>query len=75
MDDVPQPPANWADMAASLLSKLTGGVELACTFDQMEVQVPNPQNAAGPPVTWRVNGSLRIRTRGGNPDATAPTLG
>ncbi|WP_400190819.1 hypothetical protein [Hymenobacter sp. B81] len=63
--------SNWADMAASLLSKLSGGVELACTFEQMEVQVPNPQNPAAAPATWRVNGSLRIRTRGENPPANA----
>ena len=72
MPDAPTPPANWADMAASLLSKLTGGVELACTFDQMEVQVPGPQ---GTPATWRVNGSLRIRTRGGEATSTPPKLG
>ncbi|MBG8553505.1 MULTISPECIES: hypothetical protein [Hymenobacter] len=63
--------ANWADMAASLLSKLSGGVELGCTFDQMEVQVPNAQNPQGPASTWRINGSVRIRTRGENPPAPA----
>jgi hypothetical protein len=66
MADSTQPAANWADMAASLLSKLSGGVELACTFEQMELQMPNPQNPAAS-TTWRLNGSLRIRTKGGNP--------
>ncbi|MDB5234438.1 MAG: hypothetical protein JWR44_1431 [Hymenobacter sp.] len=56
--------SNWADMAASLLGKLSGGVELTCAFDQMELQVPNPQNPAAPAATWKLNGSLRIRTRG-----------
>ena len=51
-------------MAASLLSKLSGGVELSCAFDQMELQVPNSQNPQGPAATWKINGSLRIRTRG-----------
>ena len=51
-------------MAASLLGKLSGGVELSCAFDQMELQVPNPQNPSGPAATWKLNGSLRIRTRG-----------
>ena len=55
---------NWADMAASLLGKLSGGVELSCAFDQMELQVPNPQNPSAPAATWKLNGSLRIRTRG-----------
>lgn len=57
----------WADAAASLLAKLSGGVELSCAFDQMELQVPNAQNPQGPAATWRLNGSLRIRTRGENP--------
>ncbi|MCC3157039.1 hypothetical protein LJ737_07305 [Hymenobacter sp. 15J16-1T3B] len=69
MADSTQSSANWADMAASLLSKLSGGVELACTFEQMELQMPNPQNPAGAPTTWRLNGSLRIRTKGDNKPA------
>ena len=56
--------SNWADTAASLLSKLSGGVELSCAFEQMELQVPNPQNPNAPAATWKLNGSLRIRTRG-----------
>ncbi len=76
MPDSTQQPTSWADTAASLLSKLSGGVELALAFDQMELQVPNPQNPAAPAATWRLNGSLRIRTRGENPavPAAAPAL-
>ena len=62
--------SNWADMAASLLGKMSGGVELSCAFDQIELQVPNPQNTSAP-ATWKLNGSLRIRTRGEQP-STAP---
>ena len=65
--------SNWADMAASLLGKLSGGVELSCAFDQMELQVPNPQNPNAPAATWKLNGSLRIRTRGDQP-TSAPQL-
>ena len=61
---------SWADTAASLLSRLSGGIELNCAFEQMELQVPNQQNPAGPPATWRLNGTLRIRTKG-----EAPTNG
>lgn len=81
MPDSSQQPASWADTAASLLSKLSGGVELALAFDQMELQVPNPQNPAAPAATWRLNGSLRIRTRGEKPTdsalppATPPSVG
>ena len=68
---------NWSDMAASLLGKLSGGVELSCAFDQIELQVPNPQNPNAPAATWKLNGSLRIRTRGdqsGSYAATVPQL-
>ena len=61
---------NWSDMAASLLGKLSGGVELSCAFDQIELQVPNPQNPNAPAATWKLNGSLRIRTRGESTSAT-----
>ncbi|PJJ60253.1 hypothetical protein [Hymenobacter chitinivorans] len=76
MADSSQSSGSWADTAASLLSKLSGGVELNLAFDQMELQVPNPQNPGGPAATWRLNGSLRIRTRGENPaaGAAAPQL-
>ena len=60
---------NWADMATSLLGKLSGGVELSCAFDQMELQVPS---SSGPAATWKLNGSLRIRTRGEQSAATVP---
>ena len=60
---------NMADMVASILGKLSGGVELSCAFDQMELQVPNPQNPSAPAATWKLNGSLRIRTRGDQPGA------
>ena len=62
---------NWADMAASVLGKLSGGVELSCAFDQIELQVPNPQNPNAPAATWKLNGSLRIRTRSEQPAAAA----
>lgn len=63
---MPEQSTSWADTAASLLSKLSGGVEVALNFEHMELQVPNPQTP-GTPTTWRLNGSLRIRTRGENP--------
>ncbi|MBD2768318.1 hypothetical protein IC235_10475 [Hymenobacter sp. BT664] len=65
--------SNWADMAASLLGKLSGGVELSCAFDQIELQMPNPQNPNGPATTWKLNGSLRIRTRGEQAGGTRAT--
>ena len=64
---MPDQPSSWAETAASLLTKLSGGVELNLAFDQVELQVPNQQNPAGLPATWRLNGSLRIRTKGEAP--------
>lgn len=61
---MPDQNTSWADTAASLLSKLSGGVELNLAFDQVELQVPNQQSPGGPAATWRLNGSLRIRTKG-----------
>ncbi len=69
-----QPTPSWADTAASLLTRLSGGVELNLAFDQVELQVPNQQNPAGLPATWKLNGSLRIRTRGEAPAAGAPLV-
>ena len=63
---------NWADTAASLLTKLSGGVELSCAFDQIELQVPNAQNPNAPAATWSRKGPLRIRTRGENQTSTSP---
>lgn len=73
-DNSSQQAPNWADTAAALLSKLSGGVELSCAFDQIELQVPNAQNPAAPAATWRLNGSLRIRTRGENPAGSGQQL-
>ena len=66
---------SWADTAASLLTRLSGGIELNCGFDQMELQVPNQQNPAGPPATWRLNGTLRIRTKGDAPGGLTISAG
>jgi hypothetical protein len=72
-----QSATSWADTAASLLTKLSGGVELNLNFDQVELQVPNKANPAGLPATWKLNGALRIRTRGEAqpaPAASAPLI-
>ena len=69
-----QSATSWADTAASLLTKLSGVVELNLNFDQVELQVPNQANPAGLPATWKLNGALRIRTRGEAPAASAPLI-
>lgn len=69
-----QPAPSLAETALTLLSKLSGGVELNLNFDQMELQVPNQQAPGGPAATWKLNGSLRIRTKG-EPSPEAPPRG
>ncbi|AMR26530.1 hypothetical protein A0257_05005 [Hymenobacter psoromatis] len=69
-----QSATSWADTAASLLTKLSGGVELNLNFDQVELQVPNQANPAGLPATWKLNGALRIRTRSEAPVASAAPI-
>lgn len=69
-----QSATSWAETAASLLTKLSGGVELNLNFDQVELQVPNQANPAGAPATWKLNGALRIRTKGEAPAASAPLI-
>ena len=69
---MPDQPSSLADTALSLLAKLSGGVELNLSFDQVELQVPNQQNPAGPAATWKLNGSLRIRTKGEPAPAALP---
>lgn len=57
-------PMNWPELAEALYDKLTGrGAEITYQFENMEVFVPshvdeNPQFAK-----WRLNGTLKIRTR------------
>jgi len=69
-----QSATSWAETAASLLTKLSGGVELNLNFDQVELQVPNQVNPAGQPATWKLNGALRIRTKGEAPAPSAAPL-
>ncbi len=54
---------NWAELASSLLEKLTSqgaNPEVSVEFDHMEIQ-GGPDNAR-----WHVHGAVRIRTRNAN---------
>ena len=54
----------WPDFAVGLYDRLTGRkAEIAYQLEDFEIQVPSE---AGPNAThapWRINGTLRIRTR------------
>ncbi|MEM6326262.1 MAG: hypothetical protein AAF791_04005 [Bacteroidota bacterium] len=54
----------WPDLAIGLWDKLTGrGAEIAYEFENMEVHVPSGAGPDASHANWRLNGTLRIRTR------------
>ncbi|MFB6303167.1 MAG: hypothetical protein ABEH78_09950 [Haloferacaceae archaeon] len=54
----------WPELAIGLYERLTGrGAEITYDFDDMEVQVPNRVGEDAEHATWRLDGTLRIRTR------------
>ncbi len=53
----------WPQLAEGLYDFLTGrGATIEYAFENMEVQVPRDTGPEAPSATWRVNGTLRIRT-------------
>jgi hypothetical protein len=54
----------WPDLAASLYDKLTGrGAEITYQFENMEIFVPSHVAENAQQARWKLNGTLRIRTR------------
>ena len=55
---------NWPDLAIGLYDHLTGrGAEITYEFDNMEVAVPSNASDDASYANWKLNGTLRIRTR------------
>lgn len=55
---------SWAELAIDLYDKLTGrNAEITYEFENMEVWVPSGVGEATPQARWKVNGTLKIRTR------------
>ncbi|MCU0246261.1 MAG: hypothetical protein MUC42_06790 [Bryobacter sp.] len=62
----------WPDLAIGLYDKLTGrGAEITYEFANMEVSVPSSTAEEARHATWRLNGTVKIRTK----DATQPANG
>ena len=60
----------WPDLAIGLYDKLTGrGAEITYEFHGLEISVPSSASPTAQHAMWRVNGTMKIRTK----DATAPT--
>lgn len=54
----------WPELAIGLYERLTGrGAEITYDFEDMEVQVPSKVGEDAEHATWRLDGTLRIRTR------------
>jgi len=56
----------WPDLAIGLYDRLTGrNAEITYEFDNMTVGVPSGTGANADHAEWRLQGSMRIRTRDG----------
>ena len=68
----PSTPDNqtWPDLAIGLYDKLTGrGAEITYEMQGLEISIPSSAAPNAQHATWRVSGTVKIRTK----DAT-PTL-
>lgn len=55
---------SWPELAIGLYDKLTGrGAEIAYEFDNFELLVPSGVGENVEHALWKMNGTLRIRTR------------
>jgi hypothetical protein len=59
----------WPDLAIGLYDKLTGrGAEITYEFHGLEISVPSSATADAQHATWRVSGTVKVRTK----DETTP---
>ena len=56
----------WPELAIGLYDKLTGrGAEITYEFDDFDLHVPSKAGDDPEHAHWKMNGTLRIRTREG----------
>jgi hypothetical protein len=54
----------WPDLAIGLYDKLTGrGAEISYEMDDLSVAVPSRVGSDAEYTNWKLNGTVRIRTR------------
>ncbi|HKK70610.1 MAG TPA: hypothetical protein VKA86_05285 [Candidatus Krumholzibacteria bacterium] len=54
----------WPDLAIGLYDRLTGrNAEITYEADNLEISVPSAAHDEARHATWRVSGTLRVRTR------------
>lgn len=62
----------WPDLAIGLYDKLTGrGAEITYEFRDLTVAVPSSASETAQHATWKVSGTVKIRTKD---DTTAPRV-
>ena len=64
MPDQTQATTTWPELGIALYDKLTGrGAEITYEFDNIEVAVPSSASAEAVHANWKINGTLKIRTK------------
>jgi hypothetical protein len=54
----------WPDLAIGLYDKLTGrGAEITYELQGVEISVPSSASANAQHATWKVSGTVKIRTK------------
>lgn len=54
----------WPELAIGLYDKLTGrGAEITYQFDNFELDVPSRAGGSAEHAKWRMNGTIKVRTR------------
>lgn len=60
-----KPINTWPDLAVGLFDKLTERkAEIVYEVENLEIQVPSKVGADAGHATWKINGTLKIRTSG-----------
>ena len=64
MSQNPLDSQTWPDLAIGLYDKLTGrGAEITYELQNLEISVPSSASPTAQHVTWRVSGTIKIRTK------------
>lgn len=68
---MPETATTWPELAINLYDKLTGrGAEITYDFENLEVFVPSAVGSDNGHARWKLNGSLKVRTRDQSGDRT-----
>ena len=55
---------SWPDLAIGLYDKLTGrGAEITYQLEGLEISIPSSASPAAEHATWKVSGTVKIRTK------------